>query len=162
MMNNDGITNTSTDHQNTFQLGQIIIGLLLGSGGASTAIAIGGKEGLQLYGLGALIFCIISAIFIFVTINRTEERIRKENLDYLNEKYIDGFKTIGDLMARSLHEEEERSKIFKVLVNDLNTQKEYLNGESKIIFLYKEGLNSIAEKWSELAKGVPKEAPPKQ
>jgi hypothetical protein len=182
MGNNDRNIHTSTAQQNQqnqpLPFIQFVVGLLLGSGGAGATVAWIGKEGFQIYGLVASLIFITFAVGFAIwglKLNRRrerdnqefEERMRRENLNLLNNYYIDGFKTIGDLLARSLQDGEKKlnaSDVFKILVTDLRTMGQERKGENKrLIDLFRDGTKEIADKWEELAKkGVPEEVSPKQ
>ncbi|MBN1857391.1 MAG: hypothetical protein JW846_10630 [Dehalococcoidia bacterium] len=164
---------------------QLVVGLLLGSGMAGTAIGFIGKEGFQSWGLTTLIVCLLFAAALLVWSERVVDRREREGrstetaarlagLGQLNSRYVYSLKTTGQYLAMRLEmlkrggAESEKiapSEVLSFLANDLRNQAQgmLVEGTSEeLVKIFREGIGSISDEWQELAeKGVSlEEGPP--
>ena len=164
---------------------RLVIGLLLGSGMAGTALGFVGKEGFQIWGLTTLVVCFSFAGALFVWSERlidrrererrnTENAIRLGSLGQLNSRYVYCLKTTGQYLAMRLEmlkrggAESEKiapSEVLAFLATDLRDQAQsmLIEGTSKeLVEIFRDGVGSISDEWQELAeKGVSlEEGPP--
>ena len=164
---------------------QLVVGLLLGSGMAGTAIGFVGKEGFQAWGLTTLIVCLSFAVALLVwserLIDRRErERRNAENasrlagLGQLNSRYVYCLRTTGQYLAMRLEmlkrggAESEKlapSEVLAFLANDLRDQAQSMLVEGtseEMVEIFRDGVGRISAEWQELAeKGISlEEGPP--
>jgi len=164
---------------------RLVIGLLLGSGLAGTAIGFVGREGFQAWGLATLLVCLSFAVALFVWSERLIDRRQREhrdvanlwrlsNLEQLNSRYVYCLKTTGQYLAMRLEmlkrggadaRKVAPSEVLAFLAADLRDQADgmLIEGASEeLVEAFRAGVGSISDEWQELArKGVSlEEGPP--
>jgi hypothetical protein len=153
----------SQSSEQSLSLIRYAVTFLIGSGGAGAAMALIGKEGFQMYGVGALLICIFaSLVFIFILL-RHEDRTRRETINNFNDFYVLSMKTVGEYLVRGPDEDMSPERVLRSVARDIRNQGQEQKGDQVLVRQFQAGMNEIADKWEDLAaKGRPEDIPPKQ